>query len=197
MVRSHIWYVSYGSNLLSERFATYLEGGTPQGRTTAQQGARDPSRWTDDRPLLIPHRLFFTGDAKVWGGGGVAFVDPHGGKPETRSRAYRITAEQFQDVLAQESGRPVGHEVDMEQAVASGTAQLGDGRYDLVIHLGQLEGESMFTFTTPRSPSIMEPNPPSEAYRATIVQGLVQCHTELDTTAAEAYIDERSSEHRR
>ena len=173
---SLVWYVSYGSNLLAERFAAYLEGGVPEGRVLPQQGARDPRRWRDDRPVMLPHRLGFQGVSKGWGGGGVAFIDPSVAQPLTRGRAYLITAEQFQDVLAQESGREVGTEVDLGEALEVGQAHLGQGRYDLVIHLGAPGGWPAFTFTTPTAPQDLDHNPPNEAYRSTIARGLQQSH---------------------
>ncbi len=193
---SYVWYVSYGSNLLAERFATYLEGGIPEGRLKGQRGARNPSRWTADRPLVIPHRLVFAGDAKVWGGGGVCFIDPAISTATTRCRAFRITLEQFQDVLAQESGRPEGTDVDVFRALPTGTARLGDGNYDTVIYLGETDGEPMFTFTSPRFAELVS-NPPADSYRSVVVRGLVECHDDLDIADAEAYVSERVQDSRR
>jgi len=182
-----VWYVSYGSNLLAERFAVYLEGGAPPGRTQVQAGARDASRWQDDRPVMVPHRLFFAGESRWWDGGGVAFVDPAPGEALTRGRAYLVTAEQFQDVLAQESGRAVGSEVDWAPAVADGSVRLGDNGYDLVIHLGDADGWPMVTFTTPRPPAEHQLNAPGVSYRSTITQGLAQSHG-LSGAQADEYL---------
>ena len=178
---SLVWYVSYGSNLSSERFRVYLEGGRAPGRATAQAGARDRSLWSADRSVHLDRRLFFAGWSGGWGGG-VAHVDPAPGSADptvagpTLARAYLVTVEQFQDVLAQESGRPVGTEVDLAPALASGQAVVGEGTYDRVLAIGTLEGRPMLTFTTPRAPRELTPNRPSVAYLATIVAGLVESH---------------------
>lgn len=87
-----------------------------------EPGSRDPtppSRWTLWHDL--PHRLFFAHSSPTWGGGGVAFVDVDAKKNikkndidddehglGTTFRLYRVTLEQFNDVLAQENGMKPG-----------------------------------------------------------------------------------------
>ncbi len=185
-----IWYVSYGSNLSSERFRVYLEGGTAQGRTRAQVGSRDRSLWRADRGVTLGHQLMFAGRSRWWGGGGVAFVDPELSDAETLGRAYLITAQQFQDVLAQESRREVGTEVDLTEALTTGSAVLGEGFYDRVLLVGHDE-HPMLTFTTPGPVTTLDQNAPSEAYAGTIAAGLIDCHG-LSPHEAEAYIARHS-----
>ncbi|MBL0236650.1 MAG: hypothetical protein IPQ02_08595 [Saprospiraceae bacterium] len=36
----YIWYASYGSNLLEERFQCYIKGGMPKGSTKTYLGCR-------------------------------------------------------------------------------------------------------------------------------------------------------------
>ena len=144
-----VWYASFGSNILSERFACYLEGGRIEGMIRDMPGSRDPSpptewrRWDD-----LPHRLFFAHSSPTWDGGGVAFVDfgedlgEHlGDAPETPSRdissvapetrrsalgvsyrLYRVTLEQFNDVLAQENGMVPGDEACREMTAEEARA---------------------------------------------------------------------------
>ncbi|HEX4162369.1 MAG TPA: hypothetical protein VHZ05_07725, partial [Acidimicrobiales bacterium] len=69
-----VWYAGYGSNLCADRFRCYLEGGIPPGLTTSCRGARDTTDPRSDRPLDIPHRLYFAGIAKGWGGS-PCFID--------------------------------------------------------------------------------------------------------------------------
>jgi hypothetical protein len=70
-----LWYAAYGSNLARDRFENYLSGGRPVGATRHYPGARDSSPPIDDRPLLLPGRLFFAWESPTWGGG-IAFYDP-------------------------------------------------------------------------------------------------------------------------
>ncbi len=171
-----IWYVSYGSNLLAERFEVYLRGGVVEGRELGHEGARDPSPWRDSRAVTLPYRLFFGGNSRGWPGGGSAFVDVDSTDAVTLARGYLITVEQFQDVLAQESGRPVGTERDIGAALNTGEALLGHGRYDRILHVGTESGCPKLTFTTPLAAADLRPNPPSPAYAEVIAKGLVQAH---------------------
>jgi histone deacetylase 6 len=82
-----VWYASFGSNIVSERFACYLEGGRIEGMIRDMPGSRDPSpptewrRWDD-----LPHRLFFAHSSPTWDGGGVAFAGVPGVKPEVEPK---------------------------------------------------------------------------------------------------------------
>ena len=72
----YVWYASFGSNILLERFECYLRGGRIDGMVRDMPGSRDPtpplasSFWVD-----VPHRLFFAHSSPTWAGGGVAFMD--------------------------------------------------------------------------------------------------------------------------
>lgn len=159
-----VWYASFGSNILSERFACYLEGGRIEGMIRDMPGSRDPSpptewrRWDD-----LPHRLFFAHSSPTWDGGGVAFVDfgedlaVAGDAPETPSRAesvapethrsalgvsyrlYRVTLEQFNDVLAQENGMVPGDEACREMT-AEEARRLADAWTALVPETRRVNG---------------------------------------------------------
>lgn len=116
----------------------------------------------------------------------MAFIDPAPTEATTLARAYLITVEQFQDVLAQESGRAVGTEVDLGAVAGGGSSILGEGNYDRVVHVGETDWP-MLTFTTPRSVGDLVLNRPGEAYRDTIARGVVEAHG-LTVTEAYAYI---------
>ena len=119
-----VWYASFGSNILSERFACYLRGGRIEGMIKDMPGSRDatlPTEWM--RWDNLPHRLFFAHSSPTWDGGGVAFVDlgenfsdddnaktPVQNQLGTSYRLYRVTLEQFNDVLAQENGMVPGED---------------------------------------------------------------------------------------
>lgn len=144
---AEVWYASYGSNLNRERFMAYIEGGTPSGSTTHHDGARDKTPPADDIPIRFNGRLHFAYASARWGGGGVGFIDnDHVG--HALGRAYRITGEQFADVIAQENGRTVGNtKLPFAQVLSDGRAKAGYGVYDTLVHIGDYDGAPVLTFT--------------------------------------------------
>src|SRR3546814_21146861 len=106
----HLWYVSYGSNMSLVRLRCYLEGGCPPGARVTYAGARDSTLPAADVAVELPGSLYFAGESRTWGGG-VAFYD-HDVPGPTPARAYKITAEQFADVAAQEL-----HRIDRKSVV--------------------------------------------------------------------------------
>lgn len=166
------WYVAYGSNLSRERFLCYLEGGRPAGSRREHPPSRDPSLPSDERPVTIPHRLYFAGGSTGWGGGGVAFVDPEPGSGEALGRAYRLTREQLADVYAGENGMEPGLEVP-DEALVGPVHDLGRGPYRLLVRTEDVDGLPAFTVTGPRR---LDHAAPSLEYLRHVVQGLMECH---------------------
>lgn len=162
------------------RFLRYLEG------DDSHPGARDAtappqSTWTN-----APLRLSFAGESSRWGGG-VCFVDPD---PDATAfvRAWDITAEQFEDVFAQENRLDEPPELDWS-AIRSGQTVHGDSWYSRIVPV-ELDFASpeqpALTFTWSRSFAL---NPPALAYRETIATGLAD-HPGLSPAALNAYLDE-------
>jgi len=172
---SLVWYAAYGSNMDRARFMVYVRGGMPVGGDRGTPGCRDTTPPRLDRPAELPGQVYFATDSKAWPGGGRAFLDPTlpGRAP---ARAYLITAEQFADIVAQEMYRPPREPLDLAAVVAAGRVELGPGRYETLIHTGDLDGYPVFTFTAPWTAAAKTPNPPSAAYLATIAHGLREAH---------------------
>ncbi len=171
----NVWYGCYGSNLSLARFRCYLEGGTPAGSTRAQPGCRDGSAPTGDRRTTMPGQVHFAQHAVGWGGA-VAFldVDAPGSCP---GRAYRLTADQLADVVAQENGRQPGSvDLDLDAILATGRSTVCPGWYGTVAHVGDVDGEPLLTITSAWSVADIEPAPPSAAYLRTIAIGLAESH---------------------
>lgn len=190
---TELWYAAYGSNLARDRFATYLCGGRPTGANRHYPGARDPRPPTDDRPLLLPGRIFFAGESTTWGGG-LAFYDADG-EGTVYARAYRITAEQFFDLAAQEMRRAPGPELDLSGVLTQRRHAYGPGRYETLQLVGRLDDLPVLTVTAPEGHGLL-PCPPAPAYRDTIARGLRECHG-LSEVDAIAYLDaarDRSAE---
>ena len=170
-----VWYVSYGSNLDPNRLGTYLAGGTPEGGHHTYRGARDSSPPRAQRPCRVPHRLYFAGESRTWGGG-IAFLDHERIAPApTLGHAYLVTAEQFEDVAAQETGREHA-EVEVDVVRDTGSVTLGSGRYDRVLWLGDVDGVAQLTFTSPEPSSATAPAAPKPRYLHRILVGLAAAH---------------------
>ena len=171
---SHIWYASYGSNLAAQRFACYLQGGRPDGAHRVYPGARDASPPSASRALLIDGRLFFGWESPTWGGG-VAFLDT-GSDGQVFGRAYRITGEQFADVVAQEMRREPGTNVDLHALLDRRLLVLGEGRYETVLMVDTIDDELVVTFTCPSGCARPPINTPTAPYLVTIARGLAESH---------------------
>ncbi len=171
-----VWYVSYGSNMSAERLAVYLEGGTPEGGSHVNPGARDNAPPRHDLPVDLPGTLYFAGHSRQWGGG-VAFYDhetPDGGP--TAARAYLMTAEQFVDVAAQEMHRLPLDGDPLEEIVIGGidggTHHVGPGHYETLVEVGRHEGAPMLLFTAPHGVDHVEHTQPVAAYLELLATGL-------------------------
>lgn len=169
-----IWYVAYGSNLARERFDCYLAGGRPRGGARVYTGCRDTSPARAERPLLLPGGIYFALTSLTWGGG-MAFYDPL--LPgRAAAYAYLLTPGQLADVIAQEMRRDVGEDLDLSEAVETGRQQVGPGRYETVVKVGERGGHPMLTFTAPHGAADAELNPPSAAYLGMLGAGIRQAH---------------------
>lgn len=157
-----VWYVSYGSNMNAARLNCYLAGGTPPGAQRANPGCRDPRPPRRVISCELAGGVYFATWSPVWGGGR-AFFDPE--LPGTvPARAYLITPEQFADIAAQEMYRDPGEDLDLAEVLASGRVELGPGRYETLLHVGNREGHPLLTFTAPWHASDVPHIPPSPAY---------------------------------
>lgn len=177
----HVWYAGYGSNLSRRRFERYLRGGTPTGGRRHYPGARDCTSPTADQPFTLPYRLHFGGASRTWGGG-MAFVDTKS-RGRVLARVYRVTAEQFADIYAQENGG-AADEADLSVVRDGQQIVAGRGNYPVIVRCGSLDGLPVFSFTAVHMPQRTAPRP---AYLRTIAAGLAESHR-LTATAIVAYL---------
>jgi hypothetical protein len=153
----HVWYVAYGSNLSRERFRYYIRGGRPDGSARDFPGCRDTSDPLDSFGILIGGGVYFAGHSLSWRAG-MAFYDPRA-NAEVAARAYLITAEQFVDVLAQETRRSPGITLDLAPAFRGDRYSEGVGGYSILVRVGERQGLPLVTFTRDRrtAPSLAAP----------------------------------------
>jgi hypothetical protein len=175
---SHVWYVSYGSNMSADRLACYIEGGRPPGGSRANPGARDRTLPTRSVPVDLPGRLYFAGDSPQWGGG-VAFYDHEATSDAaagTAARGYLVTAGQLADIAAQEMYRVPQEGDPLEEIVlgdlAGGRHEVGPGRYETLVEVGRHQDLPMLTVTSPHGHEHVEHTQPSDPYLDTLRTGL-------------------------
>jgi hypothetical protein len=177
-----VWYASYGSNLLRSRFMCYIQGGSPEGAAKQYDGCTDKSAPENDRPITIPHELYFSQSSGIWEGKGVAFIkSERNDDVETLGRMYLITREQFVQVVRQENG--VGPDdlslnIDFDETLSNGEAIIsGEMWYGRIIYIGDKEGYPILTFTSPGIDKNIVPNAPGEKYLTTIIRGILEIYT--------------------
>lgn len=142
-----LYYASYGSNLFASRLHAYIEGGQPEGSARKFEGARDKTLPSDDIPVQLNGTIFYAGKSSIWNGG-VAFLDPER-EGKSLGRAYLVTSEQFDDVIAQENGGEAGTmTVDLATTIEAGR-KVGPGVYGTLVHVGDYNGHPVVTFTSP------------------------------------------------
>ncbi|MGF0313548.1 hypothetical protein [Rhodococcus sp. IEGM1428] len=194
-----LWYVSYGSNLLRERFHTYLTGSDEHSEFGAHPPAPTASLPTEQRWLWIDHALYFAGVSRRWTGAS-AFVSTNV-DPANRSVAhgYLIERAQFAHLAAVENV-VAAIDVGATETLAIGQwSQLAvdrqgesfRGKYDALLRLPDIDGLPAFTLT---SSIVRARGAPSSRYLSTIRRGLNSGVFDLDV---DAYLDaavERSAE---
>lgn len=185
-----VWYVSYGSNMYADRLMCYLAGGTPPGTQHTYPGCRD--RRPPHRALghLLAGGVYFATTSVVWGGGR-AFYDAELTGPEfigvVAVRAYLITPGQFADIVAQEMYRTPGTDIDLRAVLTTGRVELGPGRYETLLHVGDIDGHPALTFTAPWQAHDVPWMAPSAPYLRMLAGGLREAHN-WSTHQAASYL---------
>ena len=148
--REHVWYVSYGSNMLGERFMRYIKGGSYEG-SAYREPCKDMSPPAAVRTLEIPFDMYF-GNLSSWGGG-VSFLDTTE-KGKSLGVAYLITRQQFEHVSCEENG---------------GRCPGGGEWYEDIIDLEPIDGIGVKTIT---NNDLRPYNEPSQRYLDTLFEGI-------------------------
>lgn len=144
-----VWYAGYGSNLSSERFRFYIQGGICPENGKEYDGCEDKTLWGESHSETLPGTLYFGNYSPTWGGG-VAFLKPNVGK--TYFKVYRITCGQLMDIREQEGD--------------------SENWYGRIAFLGfAKDGIPVFTLT---SEVLHEPELPSDAYLGLLVRALAE-----------------------
>lgn len=165
-----VWYVCYGSNMCADRLGCYLAGGVPAGASRGYAGCRNRRAPRGATGYQLAGGVYFATESAVWGGGR-AFYDPE--LPgAAAARAYLIAAGQFADIASQEMHRPAGVDLDLTVVLATGRVEIGPGRYETLLHVGDLGGHPLLTFTAPWHAADVRWTAPSACYLRTLMAGL-------------------------
>ncbi|VVB17571.1 unnamed protein product [Arabis nemorensis] len=208
LAKVDVWYASYGSNMWKPRFLCYIQGGQAEGMKKACVGSMDKSPPKGIMWETFPHRLFFGRESTAtWGVGGAAFTNPLTNiNDQTHMCIYRITLEQFNDVLFQENGLNVDSDFPLFDLAAlqlvenkgSGSLEASNGWYNNVVCLGKELNIPILTMTCTLSTfekfksGEIPLRPPAKAYADTLVRGLVE-GGRFSEEEAESYIDNAAS----
>lgn len=164
-----VWYVSYGSNMLRERFMCYIKGGRYEGGGAYHEPCSDTSEPIAVTAYDIPYNMYFRNRSGSWGGKGVSFLDTS--QPgHALGVAYLITREQFEHVACQENG---------------GCPPEYSSWYNTIVSLGSLDGHEAVTTT---NDSVGNFNDPSEEYLKTLHRGIAEHYLEMDSTDIDRYL---------
>lgn len=160
----YIWYVSYGSNLLEERFLHYIKGGVCRHNGKSYPACVDASKPLTSEPITLPYSVYFGNQSGTWNNTGVAFLDVS--KPGfSYGRAYLITKQQFEHVRKAE-----GSSVHW---------------YCNEIKLGEKFGIPVVTITNNIK---RDANSPCTTYLQVIKEGIMETFSELPEEEVDLYI---------
>ena len=159
------------------RLACYLQGGRPPGASVTYPGARDTSPPLAEMGIELPGSIYFAGESKVWGGGGMAFYD-HEVPGPTPAKAYLMTAEQFADVADQEMHRTPSANNPLEtlacELPVGSSKSVGPGGYETLLVFDRRDSIPMVTFTAPHGSEDVAHTVPTEPYLRMLRRGVAE-----------------------
>ena len=151
----YVWYASYGSNMLYERFLNYIKGGDCKLNGAYYKGCRNKALPKDSRPITIPYKMYYGNESSSWGNGGVSFLDTQSNQ-QALGRMFLVTREQFEDIAIQEG--------------------CGEDWYNLKLSLGEYNGIEIFTFTNKIKRAA---NKPADKYLGVVKMGIKETYPNM------------------
>ena len=167
--KNHVWYVSYGSNMLKERFMCYIKGGSFMG-SRYREPCRDTTLPKVVKTVEVPYDMYFGNKSGSWENGGVSFIDTSK-EGNALGVAYLITEEQFKHVMEQENGGNFP----------------GNGEwYTEIIDLGMMNGFNVKTIT---NPILRDPNKPNRKYLDALHEGIKENWPQMSDEDIDDYLN--------
>ena len=84
MNSDYLWYVSYGSNMLEERFRAYIEGGYCRFNCNSYDGCEDKTFPQKSKSIELPYDMYYGNYSPSWCGA-VSFLDMSGNRISART----------------------------------------------------------------------------------------------------------------
>ena len=169
-----IWYVAYGSNLLADRFESYILGCGDDAVWGGHRGSADATLPAGDRQVVVPHPVYFGGHSRRWNGA-CCFcpVEPLGDdRLPVVGRAWLVTWGQMVDIVAQENGLPTSAATLPDLVPEPGAAvRVLDGVIDLLLGMDDIDGHPACTLASSNLPPAA---PPSPSYRQVLAAGMAE-----------------------
>ena len=160
----YVWYASYGSNMLYERFLLYIKGGHCAFNGKDYPGCRDKSLPKDSKPITIPYKMYYGNRTSSWGAGGVSFLDlTSPGK--ALGRMYLVTMAQFEDISRREGN--------------------SSNWYNEIMTLGEQEGIKILTVTNKLK---RESCVPADSYIDVVKRGIKETYPQMSNLAIMEYL---------
>lgn len=175
-----IWYASYGSNLLEDRFLCYIRGGQLIGTAKSYLGCTNQTPPITNKPIKIPYELYFSKQRSIWENKGVAFIKSEKNEAvETLGRMYLITKDQFGQVVRQENSyapEDLSITINFEATISNGESEIPAKWYSKILYLGMDEGYPIFTFTSNWPQDQIVLSQPGEKYLRIIIKGIKETY---------------------
>jgi len=175
-----VWYASYGSNMLKNRFLCYIRGGTPESADKNYLGCSDKTEPIEDKPIILPYSIYFSKQSYIWENKGVAFIKPlRDENLRTLGRMYLISKDQFIELVHQENAldpRNTFIDIDFAYLILNGETKIPANWYSRIIYIGDKKGHPIFTFTSTWDDSEIILLPPGEKYLRTIIKGIKETY---------------------
>lgn len=181
MTSNMIWYACYGSNMDSERFLKYIQGGQliVNGLTKDYKPCpTDTSLPEQSEPYSIDRKFLFAKESKTWNLHGVGFISNKRNKrSKTYAKLYLISEAQFLYLFAQENGRQTS-KINYEQLLNEGYLDFEYNFYNRILLLNKdYNGLPILTFT---NKSNLTAKKPLFEYAKLISNGLKLTHNLTD-----------------
>ena len=162
---NYVWYATYGTAILYEKFLHYIRGGICQFNHKEYYGCKDQSDPLASREISILYEAYVGSSSPSWNYKGVMFIDTH--KPgDTLGRMYLVKAEQYEEIRDQE-GR-------------------SSAWYDQEVDLGEYLGIPIKTITSKERKVI---NVASSKYQQVVEAGIKEAYPTKTKEEIKAYLN--------